>query len=76
LFRGLELELSARASQIRDQLAIAKRGATDDEILLELRDLRTNYLVDASIGLNFTFGSIFNSVVNPRFGGGPGQLLR
>lgn len=74
--RGFELELSARASQIRDQLSIAKRDATDEEVLLELRDLQTDYRFDASIGFNFTFGSIFNSVVNPRFGGGPGQLLR
>jgi hypothetical protein len=26
-------------------------------------------------GLSFSFGSIFNSVVNPRFGGGGGQII-
>jgi hypothetical protein len=76
LTRGLELELGANVSQIRDQLSIAKRDATDEEILLELRDLRTDYRFDARVGLSFTFGSIFNSVVNPRFGSGPGSILR
>jgi hypothetical protein len=75
IVRGLELELGASASQIRDQLSVARRDATDEEILLELRDLRTDYRLNAFIGFNFTFGSIFNSVVNPRFGGGPGQIF-
>ena len=74
IVRGLELEIGANASQIRDQLSIARRDATDEEILLELRDLRTDYRLNAFIGFNFTFGSIFNSVVNPRFGGGPGRI--
>ncbi|MBC8089035.1 MAG: hypothetical protein H7Z40_17355 [Phycisphaerae bacterium] len=74
--RGLQLELGASASQIRDQLSLVKRGASDDEVLLELQALRTDYQLNGYIGLRFTFGSIFNSVVNPRFGGGPGELLR
>jgi hypothetical protein len=74
--RGLSMELSGRASRIRDQLAIAARGATPEEILLELRDLQTDYEYSISIGLSYTFGSIFNAVVNPRFGTGPGNILR
>lgn len=73
--RGLELEIGANASRIHDQLSIAKRDATEEEILLELRELRTDYRLNAFIGFSYTFGSIFNSVVNPRFGGGPGQLF-
>jgi hypothetical protein len=73
---GLELEFGGSASRIRDQLSIPKRDATDDEILLELRALQTDYRYDARIGLSYTFGSIFNPVVNPRFGTGPGSILR
>lgn len=76
LFRGLSLDVNGSASLIRDQLAIAKRDATPEEILLRLRALSTDYRFDARIGLSYTFGSIFNSVVNPRFGTGPGQVLR
>ena len=74
--RGLSIELGGRASLIRDQLAIAARDATPEEILLELRDLQTDYEYDIRLGLSYTFGSIFNAVVNPRFGTGPGSILR
>jgi len=74
--RGLSIELGGRASLIRDQLAIAARDATPEEILLELRDLQTDYEYEMRIGLSYTFGSIFNAVVNPRFGTGPGSILR
>jgi hypothetical protein len=76
LFRGLSVELGGSASLIRDQLAIVKRDATPEEVLLERRALATDYRYDVRLGLNYTFGSIFNSVVNPRFGTGPGQILR
>lgn len=76
LARGLSLELDATASLIRDQLSIVKRGATEEEVLLELRDLATDYRYDLSFGISYTFGSIFNSIVNPRFGTGPGQILQ
>ena len=76
LFRGFQLEIGGSAALIRDQLALVKREATPEEVLLRLRQLRTDYQYDLSIGLSYTFGSIFNSVVNPRFGGGPGSILR
>ena len=76
LFRGLSLEVGGRAALIRDQLALVKRAATPEDILLRLRELRTDYQYDLSVGFSYTFGSIFNSVVNPRFGDGPGSILR
>lgn len=76
IVRGLSLEFGADASLIRDQLSIPARGATPEEILLELRDLQTDYRYNARIGLSYSFGSIFSAVVNPRFGTGPGQVLR
>ncbi len=63
-------------SLIRDQLSLAKRDATEEEVLLELRALSTDYRHRISLGLTYTFGSIFSSVVNPRFGSGPGDILR
>ena len=74
--RGLSVGFGAAATLLRDQLAIPKRGATPEEVLLNLRDLQTNYRYGARLGLSYTFGSIFNRVVNPRFGTGPGRVLR
>jgi hypothetical protein len=73
--RGLEFEIGASTSLIHDQLSIPKRDATDEEILLEQRALRTNYRYDLRAGFSYTFGSIFNSVVNPRFGSGVGSII-
>lgn len=76
LFRGMELEIGGNIERIHDQLSIPKRDATDEEILLERRALATDYRFDVRIGFSYTFGSIFSPVVNPRFGTGPGRILR
>lgn len=76
IVRGLELEIGGSASLVHDQLALVKRGATPEEILLRRRALATDYRYDLRVGFSYTFGSIFNSVVNPRFGTGPGEILR
>jgi hypothetical protein len=68
LARGLSVQSEINASRIRDQLSLPARGATDEEILLRLRQLESGYEYSFSIGLTYTFGSIFSSVVNPRFG--------
>jgi hypothetical protein len=54
---------------LRDQLYLAKGGATQEEILLQRLQLSTSYSYFVGIGLSYTFGSIFNNVVNPRFEG-------
>jgi hypothetical protein len=66
--RGLSLNLDGSASRVRDQIALPARGATDEEILLRLRELQSDYQFDFSFGLTYRFGSIFNNIVNPRFG--------
>ena len=67
--RGLSVSFDGSASRIHDQLSLPKRNATPSEILLQLRELQSSYEVDFSIGLTFSFGSLFNNIVNPRFGG-------
>ena len=76
LVRGLSFNLFGRVSRIRDQLFLSKAGATDDEILLQIRQLQTSFSYDFSVGFSYRFGSIFNNVVNPRFGGGEGFFFR
>ena len=67
---GLSFSAEARYSRVRDQLSLARGDASDDEILLELRQLATDYTYDLQVGLSYTFGSIFNTIVNPRFRSG------
>ena len=68
IVRGLALQFDARASRIRDQLSLPRRSASSEEVLLRLRELQSGYEVNLSIGVSYTFGSLFNNVVNPRFG--------
>ena len=66
--RGLSVAAEVSASRIRDQLSLPARGATPEEVLLRLRQLESGYQYRLSLSLTYTFGSIFSSIVNPRFG--------
>jgi len=68
IFKGLSIYVRGRYERIRDQLSLPIEEATLEEILLRRRELETGYEYSLSIGINFTFGSIFTNVVNPRFG--------
>ncbi len=72
LVRGLNFNFFASYSRVRDQLSLFKEGATDEEILLQLKQLKTAYFYFAQFGISYTFGSKFNNIVNPRFGSGGG----
>jgi hypothetical protein len=69
LFRGLSLNLNSAAAVIRDQIYLPAGEATAEEILVRQRQLQTGYRYQLSVGLSYTFGSIYNNVVNRRFGG-------
>jgi hypothetical protein len=68
LLKGLSAYFIGSGSKVRDQLSLIKGSASLDEVLLRRRQLRTNYNYFISVGLSYTFGSIFTNVVNPRFG--------
>jgi hypothetical protein len=67
IVRGLSFEFHGSYSRVRDQLSIEKAGASDEEVLLRLKQLKTSYFYSAYMGLSYTFGSKFNNIVNPRF---------
>ncbi len=69
LIKGFSFNVDGRFSRIHDQLSLPQRQATAEEILLRRRELETQYNYDFSIGVEYTFGSIYNNIVNPRFGG-------
>ena len=75
IVRGLSLSFFANVSRVRDQVFLPRRGASDEEVLLRQRDLQTDFNYALNVNLRFTFGSIFNNIVNPRFDGGGGQIF-
>jgi hypothetical protein len=71
--QGLSIEVGGEYALIHNQLNLPKGDADLEEILLRRRQLETNYRGGLNFGLRYRFGSIYNNVVNTRFGGGGGQ---
>jgi hypothetical protein len=70
IFKGLSLNLNGNISKINDQLSLLKRDFSTEEILLGTGQLATDFEYGISMGLSYTFGSIYSNVVNTRFGNG------
>jgi hypothetical protein len=70
LFKGFSVEFYAEYTRVRDQLGLAKRELSETEVLLRRRELATAYRYFGGFGIRYSFGSIFNNVVNPRFNNG------
>lgn len=77
IYKGLNVNFGGGASLVHDQLGLVKGGATKEEILLRRKEIATQFNYFTSFGLSWTFGSIYNNVVNPRFGsiGGGGMTI-
>jgi hypothetical protein len=67
IFKGLSLQINGGVAHINDQLNLKKGDISESERLLQLRELATKYRVEGGIELTYTFGSIYNNIVNPRF---------
>jgi hypothetical protein len=70
LFKGFTVNLFGEFSRTRDQIYLPLGEASTEEILLRQRQLLTGYQYFFNFGVGYSFGSIFNNIVNPRFGGG------
>lgn len=68
LLKGLSFNISGNFMIIRDQISLPKEGATEEDILLQQKQLATGFEYWGNAGISYTFGSIYNNVVNPRFG--------
>ena len=73
ILRGLNLDLEGSVARVKDQIYLSREGIPDEEILLERRQLGTDFEYELEIGFSFTFGSVFNNVVNPRMGSNRGR---
>ncbi|MBC3789042.1 hypothetical protein [Spirosoma utsteinense] len=67
ILEGLMLQLNGEVSLINNQISLAKEIGDPNQFLLGGRQLPTRFNYSSSVGLSFTFGSINNAAVNPRF---------
>ncbi len=75
LFKGFSVNVFTNLSRTRDQIFLPRGEATTEEILVRQRQLATGYQYFVNFGISYSFGSIFNNIVNPRFGGGGGNFF-
>jgi len=75
LFKGFSFNLFADYSRIRDQINLKRGAASAEEVLLRQRQLFTGFRYSVNFGISYRFGSIFNNIVNPRFGGSGGSFI-
>jgi hypothetical protein len=68
LGRGFSLNFRGSASRVRDQIYIAANAQSERDILTQRQQLQTNFRYNVNVGMGYTFGSIYNTVVNQRFG--------
>lgn len=68
LGRGFSLNIRGSASRVRDQIYIAGSEQSERDILTQRQQLQTNFRYNMNVGIGYTFGSIYNSIVNQRFG--------
>ncbi len=71
---GLSFNFGAFGALTRDQVFLAKGGASEQEVLTRRRQLASGYNYFTSFGINYRFGSKLNNFVNPRFDGGGGNF--
>ena len=66
VFEGLAIRFSGNVNLIREQYSLAAVSTSIEELLLQQRQIATDYRTNFSVGLSYTFGSIYNSVINTR----------
>ena len=74
--KGLSFEAGGSFSFINDQRNLPKSELSEQELLVGNVELATNFRYFTHFGFSYTFGSIYNNVVNPRFGGGGRRYYR
>ena len=68
--KGLFFNVTGNVSLINNQLSLSSQSLTPEQIILKQRETLSNYSYSLQVGIRYTFGSIFNNIVNPRYEGG------
>ncbi|MBT8190000.1 MAG: hypothetical protein KJO50_11715 [Bacteroidia bacterium] len=67
IFKGLSINFGGFFSFVNDRINIAKSDISDEDILLQIKQLDTDFSYYSYFGVNYRFGSKYNNFVNPRF---------
>lgn len=67
IVKGLSFNIYGSIGSVHDQITLPSGGASLEDVLLRRKEQATVYSYSTSFGFSYTFGSIYNNVVNPRF---------
>lgn len=66
LIKGLSFSIGGSYDIINDQISLPRGEASVEDVLLGQSQLATNFSADVRFGLSYTFGSLYNNVINTR----------
>ena len=66
IIKGLSLFMELESDLIHDQLYLPGGEISRDDLLLQQKKLATNFEFSAELGIRFTFGSVYNNIINQR----------
>jgi hypothetical protein len=67
LFKGFSFNLSGDYSITGNQINLPAGDVSLEELLLQQQQIASGFEYSFNVGLSYSFGSIYNTVVNPRF---------
>jgi len=67
VFRGFSFNIDGNYEITRNQINLPAGDVSLEELLLQQQQLQSGYNYFVSVGFSYSFGSIYNSIVNPRF---------
>ncbi len=66
IIKGLSFNIGGSYDIINDQISLPAREISEQDRLLGITQLATSYNADISVGFSYTFGSLYNNVINTR----------
>lgn len=69
VFKGFKFGVGGSYDITRNLIHLSKDGATRDEVLLQQKQLDSQYSYFFGAGISYQFGSKFNNFINPAFKG-------
>lgn len=66
VFKGMAVRFSGSLQLIRDQINLPAGSASLEDVLLQQKQIATDFETGFRIGVSYTFGSVFNNIINTR----------
>ncbi|MEM9885201.1 MAG: hypothetical protein AAF849_04855 [Bacteroidota bacterium] len=66
VYKGLSVNFGGNYQLINDQISLPKGDISLEDLLLAQRQVATDFEAGMNFGINYTFGALYNNIVNTR----------